>query len=89
LEGESRLADGLGFACVEECPFGGGIDVFEEADDVVFAEDRADGVGAAPVVSRCSLVIALEIVVARGPRSPSSVAMMLALLASSEWARED
>ena len=44
LEGVSREpADGLEFACLDERAFGRGVDVLEEADDVVFAEDGADG----------------------------------------------
>ena len=43
-------ADGVEFACLDERAFGRGVDVLEEADDVVFAEDGADGVGAATVV---------------------------------------
>ena len=46
LEGVSRLADGLEFACLDERAFGRGVDVLEKADDVVFAEDGADAVGA-------------------------------------------
>jgi hypothetical protein len=42
----SRLADGLEFACLDERAFGRDVDVLEKADDVVFAEDGADAVGA-------------------------------------------
>src|SRR5581483_4891401 len=50
LEGEPCVADGVGFAGVEQGSFDGHKAVFEEADDVVVADNGADAFGAAAVV---------------------------------------
>ena len=50
LEGEACLADGSDFAGLDQRVFDWHEGVFEEADDVVVADDGADALGAATVV---------------------------------------
>src|SRR4051794_38382255 len=50
LEGEACFADCLGFAAFDQRLFEGYERVFEEADDVVVADDGSDAVGPASVM---------------------------------------